>query len=376
MTVATDTQLRATLTEVFEHLHAHPELSMKEWETTAYIKQWLEKLGCRVTTFDDCPGVIGELGSGQPVIGLRADMDALWQEVDGEYCGNHSCGHDAHMTMVLGTVMALKETGKLPQGTIRFVFQPAEEIGAGAIALVEKGVFDDMDFYFGVHLRPIQELPDGKAAPAIVHGASRGVKGVIRGDDAHGARPHLGTNAIEVAASIVNELGHIHMDPRIPHSVKMTSLHAGEMRNIIPGNAQFSLDTRAQTNEVMEELTENVQRVVDSVAMRYGADVELEIAHGLAAAKVDEQAQQYMAEAITAILGVDNTSPALLTTGGDDFHQVAIRKPHVKGTMLGLGCDLSPGLHHPKMSFNRDAMFTGVDILTQALLITLEREAK
>ncbi|MFB5673979.1 M20 peptidase aminoacylase family protein [Paenibacillus terreus] len=368
-------EYRATIKEVFAHLHANPEISMKEVNTTKYVKEWLDKLGCRTRTFDSCPGVIGEIGEGKPVVAVRADMDALWQEVNGEFRANHSCGHDAHMTMVIGAAIALTQMKDLPAGTIRFVFQPAEEIAQGALALIETGALSDIDYYYGVHLRPVQELPAGKAASSIRHGASRGVTGVIYGEEAHAARPHLGINAIEVASSIVQELGHIHLDPRIPYSVKMTTMHAGETRNIIPGTGRFTLDLRAQTNEAMTELVEKVQQTVNGVASRYGARIELEIAHGLAAAQVDATAENYMAAAIAEVIGQENTASALLTTGGDDFHQVAIKLPHVKATMLGLGCGLAPGLHHPHMSFEHDAMYTGIEILARVILNTLQNEA-
>ena len=106
-------RLRPELMQIFEHLHRHPETSWKEFETTAYIKQHLEAHGCRPRTLCGIPGVVGEIGAGHPKVGIRADMDALWQEVDGEFRANHSCGHDAHMTMVLGTLMALSAKGRL-----------------------------------------------------------------------------------------------------------------------------------------------------------------------------------------------------------------------------------------------------------------------
>src|SRR5699024_6688332 len=122
--------------------HTHPELSFEEHETTKYIKEIAAKYQCKVTTFDDIPGLVVEIGSGKPAVGIRADMDALWQEVDGEFKANHSCGHDAHMTIVIGTMIHMLENNLPKQGTIRFIFQPAEEKGSGALALVERGVAD------------------------------------------------------------------------------------------------------------------------------------------------------------------------------------------------------------------------------------------
>ncbi|GGL56858.1 amidohydrolase AmhX [Sporolactobacillus putidus] len=338
---------------------------MKEYNTTAFIKEKLDDLGYRTKTFNDCPGVVGEIGSGRPIVALRADMDALWQEVNGKLQANHSCGHDAHMSMVLGVAMLLKQT-KLPEGTVRLVFQPAEEIGQGALELCKRGVPDDVDYFYGVHLRPIQETKNNRAKPAILSGACRTFKGLIEGDDAHASRPHLGQNAIEVAATI-------HVNPMVSSSIKMTNLHAGSATNIIPGHAEFSLDARAQSNEAMCELTEKVERVVRSVSDCYGVKIHLDTSPGSPTATSAPEAIEIMGEAIKDVLGPENYDPPVPSSGGDDFHQYAIKNPHLKSTMLGLGCDLKPGLHHPNMTFNHDAMFDGVSILATAIVKTLEK---
>ncbi|MEH6974242.1 amidohydrolase, partial [Bacillus sp. JJ675] len=234
--------IKQKMISIFEHLHNHPEVSWKEYETTAFLKKQLEENRCRTQTFADCTGVIGEIGEGSPVVAVRADIDALWQEVDGTFQANHSCGHDSHMTMALGTLMTLKEQTELPKGTIRFIFQPAEEKGGGALKMIEKGILDDVDYLYGVHVRPVQETLNGRCAPAILHGASCHIEGTVIGEEAHGARPHLGKNSIEIAATLVHKLAHIHIDPMTLHTVKMTKLQAGgESSNIIPGKASFSL---------------------------------------------------------------------------------------------------------------------------------------
>lgn len=238
--------MKNRLLEIFDHLHKHPEVSWNEYETTKYIHSLVSAFDCKVTTFEDIPGIIVEVGQGKPVVGLRADMDALWQEVDGTFQANHSCGHDAHMTIVLGAFLAIME-GALPdKGTFRFIFQPAEEKGTGALTLVNKGVADDLDFLYGMHLRPIQELRNGYFSPSIKHGAAKMIHGKIKGEDAHGARPHLNANAIQIGSDFFQHLNSIYIKPLIPHSVKMTAFHAGgESANIIPGSASFSMDVRS-----------------------------------------------------------------------------------------------------------------------------------
>jgi amidohydrolase len=367
-------QYKQVILDTFYHLHEHPEISWEEINTTNYIKDILIEQGCKVRTLPDTTGVIGEIGKGKPVVAVRADIDALWQEKDGVFCANHSCGHDAHMAMVLGVVHVLNAMESLPKGTVRFIFQPAEEKGNGALKLVEDGVVDDVDFLYGIHLRPIQEMASGKAAPAIVHGAARLIEGQITGEDLHGARPHLGANAIEVGATLVNMLNSIHLDSMIPYSAKMTSFHAGgKSQNIIPGHAKFGLDIRAQTNETMDTLEKKIQQQVKILQDLYDVKIELETKAHIAAAVVNEEAQQLMEQAIHDVLGSENTESPLVTTGGDDFHFYTIQRTHLKATMLGLGCNLSPGLHHPDMTFEHEVLLDGTAILAKALLLTLEK---
>lgn len=364
---------RVKINEVFTYLHEHPEASWREVGTTAYLKKLIEQEGFSVRTFDGCTGLVVEIGEGSTCIGIRADMDALWQEVDGVFRANHSCGHDAHMTIGFGTLLAMKQIGFPKNIRFKWIFQPAEEKGQGALKLLSLGVLDNVDYLFGVHLRPIQEIPDGTASAAICHGAAGLIRGTIEGEDAHAARPHLGQNSIEVGAAIVRGVESLRMDPLIPYSVKMTRLIAGsETGNIIPGKASFTLDARAQTNEAMEILRTKVSEVIHSVEAIYHVKIKFTIQKGLIAAIVNEEAYDLMEQAIISVLGTANLKPRITTPGGEDFHYYALHKPNLKSTMLGLGCGLSPGLHHPNMTFNHETMHTGIEILTQTILNTIQ----
>lgn len=366
------TKIKQRVLETFDYLHDNAEISWEETKTTEYLRRILTESGCEVETFDDCTGVIGKYGnfsSGLPVVAVRADIDALWQEVNGTFQPNHSCGHDAHMAMVLGLLWKLQEEPELKDKiAVKLIFQPAEEKGDGALKMVEKGAVDDVDYLFGVHLRPGQETRMGLASPVIIHGATMMYGAEIKGDDAHGARPHLNHNAIEIGAQIVNMMSKIHLDPTVPHSVKMTNFHAGgKSTNIIPGNATFSLDLRAQTNELMDSLQEKVQSIFEAISKLYEIDIEITETHGIVAAKTDEDAIGIMREAIVAAIGDEGLAAPLETPGGDDFHYYTVKKPSLKATMLGLGCDLTPGLHHPDMTFNKDALHNGTEILYHAV---------
>ncbi|WP_026690237.1 M20 peptidase aminoacylase family protein [Alteribacter aurantiacus] len=358
----------AVLKEVFDHLHEYPEVSWKEVNTTAYLREFFEERGVTPSTFVDCTGLVADIGEGNPVVALRADIDALWQEVNGDFRANHSCGHDAHMTIVLGVFLHLLERKDELNGTVRFIFQPAEEKGAGALKLVEEGVVDDVDYLFGMHLRPIQELRSGTFSPAISHGATRHVRGVIEGDDAHGARPHLNTNAIQVGAELVQAINNMHFDPLIPHSMKVTAFHAGgESANIIPGRATFTVDVRAQTNELMEEMTAQLERVISFYKTYHKIGIKTEVVANMAAAVLNDEATDTMRDAILEVKGEETLCPVRITTGGDDFHFYTIKKPGLRATMLGIGCDLTPGLHHPQMTFQWEAIPDAIKVITKAV---------
>lgn len=365
--------LRPRLMEIFTYLHANPEISWHEVETTNYIVELLTQEGFSPKRFKNSTGLYVDVGKGNPKVGLRTDIDALWQEVDGHFRANHSCGHDGHMTMAIGTLLLLKELQQSINGTIRVIFQPAEEKGTGALSVLEEGVIDDLGYLFGVHVRPVHELEDGTYCAALYHGASRLLEGEIIGEDAHAARPHLGINAIEVGATIIEDLRTIHTDPMVPVSVKMTKFHAGgDSGNIIPGNASFTIDIRAQQNKVMDDLAQGVKRVIDSSKLLHKVQIELRTVANIVAAEVDTSAQYLMEQAIIQAAGLSNLRKPVHTPGGEDFHHYAVQRPHLKTTMLGLGCGLTPGLHHPKMKFKQARLVTGVEILTRAVLLALE----
>ena len=363
--------LKNELKAHFDYLHEHAEISWKEVNTTKYLKEVLTALGYKVHTFENCTGLYADLGEGKPVVAVRADIDALWQEVNGEFKANHSCGHDAHMSMVIGVAKQMKEQSF--KGTLRLVFQPAEEKGNGALKMIEEGVVDGVDYFYGIHLRPIQEIPFGVASPVIVHGAGCMIDGFINGSDSHGARPHLTTNAVDVITSINQQIKQINVNPQVPHSIKMTYINAGgDNRNIIPGNGQFGIDIRAQNNEVMKELQQKFLQIIEGVKVSMDANIDYKIVTEMPAAVLSEEAMAFASKGIEKVLGADNLVPTLLTPGGDDFHFYTIKNPQLKATMVGLGCDLAPGLHHPYMKFNLDALELGTTILVETVLATFE----
>ena len=133
-------KLSPKLLSIFKHLHDHPEISWQEVNTTNYIVELLESEGFQPKRFEHCTGLYVDIGEGIPLVGLRADMDALWQEVDGQMCANHSCGHDGHMTIGIGVLLLLKQLNAQLNGAVRVIFQPAEEKGGGALKVIEQDI--------------------------------------------------------------------------------------------------------------------------------------------------------------------------------------------------------------------------------------------
>ena len=350
----------------FDTLHTMPEEGFQEKRTAAFVAEQLNRLGFEVTTGIAGTGVVATLRGQRPgpVLALRADMDALSHNVNGQQCTLHSCGHDANMTMVLGAarIAARRQPGK---GTLKLIFQPGEETLMGALKMIEQGVIDDADYFIGIHLRPEQEARLGQACPALYHGSSYKMEATLKGLSAHGARPHLGINVVDAAAAVVNAVNAIRLDPTIPHSAKVTRLIAGgNASNIIPDKAELSLDLRCQTNALMRELLDKAARAVESAANTIGAQASTHIKGGVAAAEYSDEMIALAREAIVDILGEPGLLAPIVTPGADDFHFYAQHKPSLKTGFIGLGCNLSPGLHHPEMRFDPAALYDGSRILS------------
>ncbi|MGI2327699.1 amidohydrolase [Planococcus sp. YIM B11945] len=361
--------VKQQIQEYFNHFHAHPETSWNEVETTKKLASIMEELNIKHQTFSDVTGLIAEIGEGPEVVAVRADIDALWQEVGGELRANHSCGHDANMAMVLGALLYLKNETLTKR--IRFIFQPAEEKGNGALSMIDRGAVEGVTHLYGVHLRPIEELPFGKVAPAIYHGSAAFFNGKIIGVDAHGARPQQGKNAIDVIAAIHQFLKSIYFSPFESYSAKLTNIQAGgESLNIIPGSASFAIDVRSQKNELMSELRTRIEDGINAIASLYGVEITYNWSDFTPAAEVAEEALMIADAAIRSVIGDANTAPAVETTGADDFHFYTIKNPELKAAMLGIGADLAPGLHHPDMNFNHGALDIGARVLAETLKAT------
>ncbi len=362
-----DTRAASRIVQIRNHLAAHPEPSWQEHGTADYLAEVFREAGLTPRPFRDFPGFTVDVGPGEPRVGLRGDLDALAHETPNGVVLAHSCGHDANLAIVTETVLRLAEVGNaLPHG-VRAIFQPAEEQGNGAASVAALGVADTLELLFGVHLRPGSELPAPRFAPAISHGSCCFVRGRILGADHHGARPHQGVNAIEVAAEFAGMVAALRVDPQVPASAKFTELRAGSGNlNVIPGSATFGIDLRAQSNEAMTTLRGAVTRIGSTLATRHGIVIELAEEDYVPAAIVGDRAEAALAAAIRGTAGEQALAPRAVTSGSDDFHCYTLHRPLLQAAMLGVGADVTPGLHDPEMRFDVSRLAPAADVLFAA----------
>ena len=269
-------------------LHRHPEHGYKEFQTSEYICQVLKDLGMEPRRMAET-AVVADLVGGKPgpVIGLRADMDALpVQEQTGlpfasENPGMmHACGHDLHMAAVLGAAKILAAHREELPGTVRFLFQPDEEFLGGAERMIAEGCLEGVSQVYGAHVR--QELPLGSVGicPGPYYAANNPYKITLRGKGSHGAEPHNGTDVIVAGAAVVQALQTIvsrRMAPTEPAVVTVGSFHAGSQNNIIPNEAVLEGMMRSFGEDSRKRLTDHFRSVVEGVAAVMGVEAEIEI---------------------------------------------------------------------------------------------------
>ncbi|MDG0794942.1 amidohydrolase [Cohnella ginsengisoli] len=322
---------RQAMKSTYAELHAIAEASWQEHRTTQYLQRELEKIGIAYDRFPAHTGLVVRWkgGAGKAVdpkrkgavVALRADIDALWQRVDGVDRANHSCGHDAHMTMVLYALGALQAAGFQPVRELRVLFQPAEEVGEGALKLIEAGCLTDVDYLLGIHLRPAKELAYGRVSSAIYHGACAVLEGSVTGLQAHASRPNDGINAIEALADLVSAVRAVsNAFAAVPASCKVTKLRVpNESSNVIPDYGAFTIDVRAQTNEAMDALLPELERAVHSIGVDYGSPAELRLKSRMAAARPDPYLEALVGAVISDLLGDAGHAEPPVSPGGGGF---------------------------------------------------------
>ncbi len=349
--------------QAWQFLHEHPEIAFEEKETSAFIAEKLRSFGYEVHENLGGTGVVGVLDSGVPGVklGLRADMDCLMFTVDGRSVNYHGCGHDGHMSMLLGAAKQLAEDG-IKSGKLYLIFQPGEETLGGSTPLIESGVLEGLDEIVGMHLQPAAEEKTGHASPRLMHKAYGNVELLIHGKSAHASMPHLGINATEVGVQIVNAVNCIRCDARSPYSCKVTVFKAdGSSRNTIPDRAELSFDMRADTDEVMEQLISRVKTAAVNVAAAMGAGLEFTREVFCRAANYDDELADTVKGVLSELLGEGQVHDETSCTCSEDFHNYS-GMLGCKAAYISLGADFTPYLHAYEAAFDHSYLKKGAEI--------------
>jgi amidohydrolase len=353
------------------HLHRHPEVSFEEHETSAFVAATLEELGLQTERPTDT-SVLARLGSGPPVVALRADIDALPIEersgvdFESERPGAmHACGHDGHTAMLLGAAKTLAADDF--EGEVRFIFQHAEELApGGARDLVEAGVMDGVDFVYGCHLWTPLEYGRVAAVPGPFMAAADFFRMTITGRGGHAGLPHTAVDTVAAAAELVGSLQHIvarRVDPLQPAVVTIGSLHAGDAPNVIPGRAELAGTTRSFDPDVRERLPKLIEEIGQGVCAAHGATFAMDYTFGYKPVVNDPGATELVRSVVRDEL--DELDPIM---GGDDFSAYLGEAP---GCYAFIGAGGEFPHHHPRFVIDERALSIGtrlhVDVARRVL---------
>jgi amidohydrolase len=371
-----ETSLECQMKSWRAHLHRHPETGFEEVATSDFVAGVLVSLGLDVHRGIGTTGLVASLsaGHGTGIIGLRADMDALniIENVPGRPHAScihgkmHACGHDGHMSMVLGAARLLCERRDF-SGTVRFIFQPAEEHGNGAKAMIREGLFErfPVDAIFGVHNMPGLRAGSFATRAGGIMASEDNFVIRIKARGTHAARPHMGVDPMVIASQIVLALQTIvsrNLDPGLQAVVSCTEFLTDGTRNVIPSNVTIKGDTRSYASNVQTMLETRMREISEGICHAHGAECEFEYTHEFAptinSAEYVELAVQ-AARSISGEIHVDaNVQPMMIS---EDFGAFLQRVPG-NFTFIGNGDSLDNGgapLHNATYDFNDDILIKG-----------------
>ncbi len=356
------------------HLHQHPELAFEEVETSAIVAENLRSLGIDVTEGIGGTGVVGRLstGTGGRSIGLRADMDALaiteantFAHASRHAGRMHACGHDGHTAMLLGAAAQLARSGRF-SGTVTFIFQPAEENGKGARAMLDDGLFQrfPVDAVFAMHNLP--GLATGSFA--VRSGAMMACEDTfeirIDGRGAHAALPHRAIDPIVIGAEIVTALQTIisrSLDPLDNGVVSVTDFDVAAARNVLPGDVTLRGDCRSFRSEVQDCIESRMRRIVHGICAAHGADGTVAYRREFAATVNTPGKAELARSVIEQAFGADKLAPeAAPLMASEDFGLMLQHRPGAY-VLIGNGTEGAAGqsLHSPDYDFNDAILSTG-----------------
>jgi amidohydrolase len=374
--------LQIKMQEYRRDFHKYPELGFQEHRTSSKVIEVLESLGCRVRKNVGKTGVVGELGQGLPIVAIRADMDALPLQEDNQtdYASKipgvmHACGHDAHTAILLGVAELLSKEEKLP-GTVRFLFQPAEEVAddegiSGAPRMIQDGAMDGgvalvLALHVSAHV-PVGQIHIG-AGPAS--GGVDTFRASILGMGGHGARPHETIDPIYLSAHVILALNGIvsrKLNPFDSAVVSIGSINAGFAENVIPNKVDILGTLRYTDPKVQERIHAEIKRAFE-VAKTLGGDYELKFEIGTPPMINDEKAAELIRQTAIDILGEENVGTPPQGLGAEDFGCFSELAP---GAMFSLGSMVEGDErehHNSRFDINDLCLPYGAAILAEASL--------
>ena len=362
-----------------QDIHREPELGFDTEKTAGKVLDALDGLPLEIQTGLARNGIVATLeGGGEgPTVGLRADMDALpiTEETDLPFASEvegkmHACGHDGHTSMLVGAAHALSGMRDRLNGTVKFLFQPAEEGGGGGRVMVDEGAADGLDSIFALHLWP--GLPFGtvatKAGPIMA--AADAFEMEVRGTGGHGAMPHLSADAVVIAAHVVTALQTVvsrEVDPVEPAVLTVGEIGAGTAFNIIPEKARLGGTVRTFNEELRKRMPERMEAVARGVARGMRADAHLDYTFSYPVTRNDAGAADHVLGVAGDLFGDESVLElANPSMGAEDFAYFLQKVPGAF-VWLGVGEDVS-GLHTPQFAFDEKVLPRGAALLTALAL--------
>jgi len=361
-------------------IHRHPELGFQEFRTAASIAEELENLGCRVETGVGRTGVIAELGEGAPIVAIRADMDALPIQETNEvpYASEapglmHACGHDCHVAIALGVATLLSDTS-FP-GTVRFLFQPAEETEdeegtSGAPRMVEDGAMENVDVVLALHVDSSKPVGDIAIAEGTVTAGVDSFLATLVGEGGHGAYPHTVVDPIHIAGHVILALHGIvsrKLHPADPAVVSIGSIHGGEASNVIPEQVTLSGTIRYMEQSVRSTIHEEIERALQ-IAETMGGGFSLDISPGYPPMVNSPAVVDVLRKTAATLLGSDHIRSGRQEMGAEDF---GFLSSLAQGAMFRLGCKIEDDErkhHSSRFDVDEDCLPIGAAILAEAAL--------
>ncbi|MBP85427.1 MAG: peptidase M20 [Planctomycetaceae bacterium] len=363
------------ITQLRRQLHRFPELMYEEVKTSELVRQTLDELGILYRHPMAKTGLVASLGNGQgPCVALRADMDALpiHEEADvsfrSEYDGKmHACGHDCHTAMLLGAARLLKQREAEINGTVKLIFQPAEEGGAGGQLMRDEGALQNpaVQRIFGLHVWPQLPTQSIGSRAGVFLAASAFLEMTVRGRGGHAAMPHLTIDPVSVAAKIISELQTIvsrELDPLDSGVVSIAAIHGGDACNVIPPEVRMKGTVRALSMDVLMHLQQRVREISHNIAEAHRCELEIAFPGNDYPPTVNDGECWNVAKELAAELNSDEQVAELpAVMGGEDF---AYYTEEVPGCFVAIGVrneeqGATFGLHHPKFKVDEDALPLG-----------------